>query len=140
MLYPAYIHSGNYNETHGATIPDFPGCFSAADNINDLPVKIQEAVELYCEGESMELPAPTDLSELISNTDYENGVWLMVDIDTKKINTKSVRINISLPEALVTKIDDYASRNHLSRSGFLAKAAEGVLKPIIPQPTAERIR
>ncbi len=31
MLYPAYIHIGDDQHAHGVTIPDFPGCFSAAD-------------------------------------------------------------------------------------------------------------
>ncbi len=31
MIYPAYVHLGDAYHAHGVTIPDFPGCFSAAD-------------------------------------------------------------------------------------------------------------
>ena len=58
MLYPVYVHLGDDNHAHGVTIPDFPGCFYAADDWDLLPTNIQEAIELYCEGEDMEIPVP----------------------------------------------------------------------------------
>jgi len=33
MLYPVYVHLGDETHAHGVTIPDFPGCFSAADDL-----------------------------------------------------------------------------------------------------------
>ena len=50
MLYPAYIHIGDEQHAYGVTFPDFPGCFSAADEWEDLPRMIQEAAEVYFEG------------------------------------------------------------------------------------------
>ncbi|WP_368647312.1 type II toxin-antitoxin system HicB family antitoxin [Castellaniella ginsengisoli] len=44
--------------------------------------------------------------------------------DLSKINTKAVRLNISLPENLVHCIDAVAKAQHWSCSAFLAKAAE----------------
>lgn len=38
-------------------------------------------------------------------------------------NEKSLRINISMPETLIKKIDTYIAPMHLSRSAFLQKAA-----------------
>lgn len=55
---PVYVHLGDDNHAHGVTIPNFPGCFSAADDWDSLPANIQEAIELYCEGENMEIPVP----------------------------------------------------------------------------------
>jgi predicted RNase H-like HicB family nuclease len=123
MLYPVYVHLGDDNHAHGVTIPDFPGCFSAADDWVLLPTNIQEAIELYCEGEDMEIPAPTPLEKLMSNLEYEGGAWLLVDVDVSRLSTKPIRINISLPENLVQNIDRYAKTHHLTRSGFLARAA-----------------
>ena len=123
MLYPVYVHLGDDNHAHGITIPDFPGCFSEADDWDLLPTNIQEAIELYCEGEYMEIPAPTPLEKLMSNPEYEGGAWLLVDVDVSRLSTKPVRINISLPENLVQNIDRYAKTHHLTRSGFLARAA-----------------
>lgn len=123
MLYPVYVHVGDENHAHGVTIPDFPGCFSAADAWESLPGAIQEAIEVYCEGEDMAVPAPTPLEKLIANSAYEGGAWMLVDVDISRLSTKPIRINISLPENLVQSIDRYAKSHHLTRSGFLAKAA-----------------
>lgn len=49
---------------------------------------------------------------------------MLVDLDVKRIDPTPQRVNISLPGSLLTQIDDYAQSHHLSRSGFLAKAAQ----------------
>lgn len=123
MLYPAYVHLGDEQHAHGVTLPDFPGCFSAADTWEALPGAIQEAVELYFEGETLEIPAPTPLEKLAYDPEYEGGVWMLVDIDLARVRPKAMRLNISLPETLVRRIDAHARARHLSRSAFLAQAA-----------------
>jgi predicted RNase H-like HicB family nuclease len=123
MLYPVYVHLGDETHAHGVTIPDFSGCFSSADDWQDLPRMIQEAVEVWCEGEEVDLPEPTPLEKLVNNPDYSGGVWLLIDVDTSKLETKAVRLNISLPQGLVKEIDAYVRSHGASRSGFLAQAA-----------------
>lgn len=49
---------------------------------------------------------------------------MMVDIDLSKISNKAIRLNISLPGSLVHRIDAVTKAQPLSRSAFLAKAAE----------------
>lgn len=124
MLFPVYAHTGDDNHANGAEVPDFPGCFSAADSWEELAGNIQEAVELYCEDEDMVVPSPTPLDKLMANPDYQGGIWMMVDIDTSKLKTKSVRLNVSLPEGLLRRIDDEARSRHMSRSAFLAMSAQ----------------
>ena len=128
MLYPVYVHPGDERHAHGVTFPDFPGCFSAADEWADLPRSIQEAVEVYFEGEAGEVPPPTPLEVLARDPAYAGGIWLLVDIDLERINPRRVRLNVSLPAPLVARIDRYAAAHHLSRSGFLAQAAERSLQ------------
>jgi len=124
MLYPVYVHPGDENHAHGVTFPDFPGCFSAADDWADLPRMVQEAAEVYFEGETGDIPPPTPLEVLARDPAYTDGTWLLVDIDLERINPRRIRLNVSLPASLVARIDRYASAHHLSRSGFLAQAAE----------------
>lgn len=121
MLYPVYVHKDE-GSAFGVTVPDFPGCFSAADNWADLPDKVREAVELYCDGEDMAIPAPGNVEDYASNPDYSGGQWVFVEIDTGKLNTKVVRVNITLPENLLAEIDKAAKASSMSRSGFLASA------------------
>jgi predicted RNase H-like HicB family nuclease len=123
MLYAAYIHPGDATHAHGVTLPDFPGCFSAADQWEDIPAKMQEALELYFEGEELEIPSPTPLDELQSNPDYADGIWLLLDLDMTHLRPRAKRINITLPEPLLARIDAYAKCHRMTRSGFLASAA-----------------
>lgn len=122
MLYPLYVHH-EVGTAFGGTFPDFPGCFTAADELADLPRMAQEAVEVFFEGENAEIPPPSDIVRWKGLAGYKNGFWLMVDIDLAQINAKALRLNVSLPSHLVQRIDRYAQAHHMTRSGFLAKAA-----------------
>jgi predicted RNase H-like HicB family nuclease len=122
MLYPVYVHK-DPDSAYGMTFPDFPGCFSAADDLGKVPRLAQEAVEVHFEGEDLEIPAPTPIEKFAADPSYEGGFWLLLDVDLSKVITKSVRLNISLPANLVRQIDHYAAEHHMTRSGFLAKAA-----------------
>ena len=44
-------------------------------------------------------------------------------MDVSLLSKRPVRLNVSLPEGLVKRIDAYAKTYHLTRSEFLAKAA-----------------
>ncbi|MEP7009162.1 MAG: type II toxin-antitoxin system HicB family antitoxin [Acidobacteriota bacterium] len=122
MLYPVYVHK-DPDSAYGMTFPDFPGCFSAADDLGEVSRLAQEAVEVHFEGENLAIPSPTPIEKLAVDPNYGGGFWLLLDVDLSKVNTKSVRLNISLPANLVGQIDHYAAEHHMTRSGFLAKAA-----------------
>jgi predicted RNase H-like HicB family nuclease len=76
MLNPVYVHTCDAFHSHGITVTDFSGCFSAADDLQDLPRVVQEAVEVWCKAEGMDLPGPTALEELAAKTDFTGGFWL----------------------------------------------------------------
>jgi predicted RNase H-like HicB family nuclease len=129
MHSPVYVHLGNAKHAHGVTSPNFPGCFSAADDWNDLPAAIQEAVEAHFHGEPDAVPPPTPLEKLSADRQYQGGTWLLAEIDLTRIDTRPVRLNVSLPSILVQQIDTWASDHHLTRSGFVAKAAVEAICP-----------
>ena len=128
MIYPVYVHPGDERHAHGITVPDFPGCFSAADEWEDIPAKVQEAIELYCEGGDMDLPEPTPLDVLMKDEQYQDGVWLLVDIDTSRLDTRPTRLNVSLPRGLVAQMDRYAKAHGMTRSGLIRTAVSKVLE------------
>ena len=128
MLYPVYVHVGDATHAHGVTFPDFAGCFAAADEWSDLPGAIQEAVQAHFYGEPQAVPSPTALEVLAQDPQYSGGVWLLADVDLVRIDTKPVRLNVSLPSNLVQQIDTWASAHHMTRSGFLAKAAQEAMR------------
>lgn len=127
MLYPVYVHK-DADSAYGLSFPDFPGCFSAADELADLPRMAQEAVEVHFEGEDSDIPEPSTPEQWAADERFQGGYWMLVEIDLARVSAKPVRLNISLPEYLVRQIDAYAAAHHQSRSGFLARAAEEAMR------------
>ena len=128
MLYPVYVHKDE-GSAYGATFPDFPGCFAAADDLQSLPRAAQEAFEAHFGADEDPIPAATAPDAWAGDADYQGGFWLLVDLDVAKVRAKAVRLNISLPENLVPRIDAYAKARGMSRSAFLALAAEHEMAP-----------
>lgn len=126
MFFPAYVHK-DHHSAYGLTFPDFEGCFAAADVLEELPRAAQEAVQAHFEGEKFDVPTSSDPSLLVDDARFQGGYWMLVDIDLAKISTKAIRINISMSEQLVHKIDTFAESRNMSRSAFLATASEQML-------------
>jgi predicted RNase H-like HicB family nuclease len=58
---------------YGMTFPDAPGCFSAADTIDDLFANASEALSLWTEvmqEDKLPIPEPRDLSELREDPEW----------------------------------------------------------------------
>lgn len=123
MLYPIYVHKDE-GSAYGATFPDFPGCFAASDDLQGLPRAAQEAAEAHYGADDEPIPAPTAPEAWANHPEYAGGYWMLVDIDLAKVRAKAVRLNISLNEALVQRIDAAAKARGQTRSAFLAAAAE----------------
>ena len=113
MKYIAIIHK-EQGTAYGVTLPDFPGCFSAADTLDEVPRNIQEAVELWAEGEEIEPPAEA----------AQGGMLMLVDINFDFLDQKIVPVNISMPVYVRNRIDRAARERGLTRSAFIVKAAE----------------
>lgn len=67
--YIVIVHKDE-NSAYGMTFPDAPGCFSAADEIDDLFAMASEALELWGEGmreSGAPIPEPRDFEALRSD-------------------------------------------------------------------------
>ena len=123
MLYPIFVHHREAGQAVGFEFPDFPGCFGAADDWQNVARMAQEALECHFAGESLSLPRATDPSQVSDHEAYADGVWMMVDIDVTKLDDTPSRVNVSLPKNVLARIDEHTKKTHETRSGFLAKAA-----------------
>ncbi|MEA1923914.1 MAG: type II toxin-antitoxin system HicB family antitoxin [Pseudomonadota bacterium] len=126
--YPIVIHKDNDSD-YGVTVPDLPGCFSAGATVAEALRQAKEAIECHLEGLLLDdeaLPMPTEDHTLLAESEeYKDGIWHLVEIDLSKLDTKTRRLNITIPERLLTKVDRYVKEHRFdSRSGFLAQAAE----------------
>ncbi len=58
----------------------------------------------------------------MANPENKDGVAILVSL--KAASSRAVRINVTLPEDVLARIDAVAAAAGLSRSAFLAKAAK----------------
>jgi predicted RNase H-like HicB family nuclease len=124
MKYPIVIHK-NMNSDYGVIFPDIPGCFSAGTSIEEAIAMSQEAAECHIEGmllDSEPIPVASSIENHRDNPEYEDGLWALVNIDISKLSLKAKRINITIPERLLTTVDHYARSHGESRSGLLSQA------------------
>ena len=125
MQFPVVIHK-DPDSDYSVTVPDLPGCFSAGYSVEDALQEVVEAIELHLEGmlvdgESLPKPLPIETHQLDPN--YADGIWAVVTVDLNKISGETKRINITLPERVITMMDRYATAHGKSRSGLIAEAA-----------------
>ncbi len=125
MRYPVVIHKDPAS-AYGVTVPDLPGCFSAGDTLDEALSEVVEAIECHLEGLLLDgepIPMPGNLEEHQHHPDYADGVWAYVTVDLAQLSGKTRRVNITLPERILSLMDKYATEHGATRSGFIAEAA-----------------
>ena len=64
MRYAVIIERGK--NSYGAYVPDLPRCIAVGDNLEEIKILIQEAIEFHLEGiieDGEEIPQPSSLVE-----------------------------------------------------------------------------
>lgn len=126
MRYPVVIHKDSDSD-YGVSVPDISGCFSAGGSYDEALTNVKEAIECHLEGLLLaeeSIPVATTIDAHIKNNDYKNGTWAFIDIDMSQVSGKVKRVNITLPERVLTLIDLYGKSHSIkNRSTFLTDAA-----------------
>jgi predicted RNase H-like HicB family nuclease len=116
----------------GVSFPDFPGCITAGNDIDEAKDMAQEALTLHIRGmleDGEQLPSPSRLEEIMNDPDYANAVaYLVVSVPDAKPRT--VRVNVTVPEMTLKQIDAAAKKQGMSRSSFLVHAAQNAIQSI----------
>ncbi len=124
MIYPVVLHKDSDSD-YGVTIPDLPGCFSAGGSIDEALREAVEAAECHIEGllvDSEDIPLPITIEKHQEALDFADGIWAFIDVDLSKLSGKVRRVNITIPERILSKIDTFAQSQGKSRSGLIATA------------------
>ena len=104
----------------GVDFPDFPGCISAGTTLDEARRMAQEALELHVGGmieDGEALPVGSSLETIMADPENADAVAFVVTVP--EAADRTVRVNITLPERLLLRIDERAK----NRSAFLARAA-----------------
>lgn len=121
MYYPLYVWK-NPQGAYSARFPDLPDILAGANNLADLPAAAHAAFATAL-AHGTAIADASSVEQWCDRAEYADGFWMLVDIDLGKINLRSVRVNITLPEKLLNDIDVFTKSRNWTRSGFLAQAA-----------------
>ncbi len=116
----------------GVSFPDFPGCASGGKTISEALRRAPEALVSHIGAmadEGLAMPEVRELDAIKVDPaffdDFSDAV-LVAAIDVQ-LPGRASRLNISMDEHLVDRIDKRARELGESRSGFLAAAAKSRL-------------
>ncbi len=126
--YIAVVHKDSKSD-FGVSFPDFPGCITAGSSIDEAKDMAHDALSLHLKGmleDGESIPAPSKLEDLMTDSDYADAVAILV-VTVAETKPRSVRVNITVPEDMLRKIDAVAKKRGMSRSSFLVNAAQNAI-------------
>jgi predicted RNase H-like HicB family nuclease len=120
-----YVGIIQKEKKYGIVFPDFPGCVSFGDTIEEVYKNGIEALSLHINGMMEDndlIPEPRTIEEIKKTSeewyDFEDAIFLYIPYIQEQ--NKVVRINISINQGLLNKIDTITK----NRSAFLSEIAE----------------
>jgi len=122
--YIALIHKSAASD-YGVSFPDLPGCVTAGTSLDEARAFAEEALALHLAGlarDNEAVPEPSSLEAIMGDPENRDGVAVLVPARSE--TPRIVRVNITLPEDVLARIDAHAERAGMNRSGFLAHAAK----------------
>lgn len=120
----ALVHKEN--DLFGISFPEYPGCISGGQSFEEAVNKGAVALSFHLsgmaeDGDEINLPSPADTALTNAREDLADGAMpALIEVE---FPGRAVRINVSIEEGLLKRIDNAASSHGLSRSAFLAEAA-----------------
>ncbi|MGC6328560.1 type II toxin-antitoxin system HicB family antitoxin [Rhizorhabdus sp. FW153] len=122
----AIVHKEE-DSAYGVHFPDLPGCFSAADDLNDVLPNAVEAMELWLEDQPEPEASSVEAVRMIAADDLAQGAFLLA-VPRMTTAGKLTRVNLSLDMGTLAAIDAAATSRKLTRSAFLAEAARNEIQ------------
>jgi predicted RNase H-like HicB family nuclease len=123
VIYVACVRPG-HDQGYEATFPDLPDCHAAGRDLADLLVNARQAL-VACleaiEGAGDAWPPATPIERIESRA----GV-IPIPIDVS-VDDPPMRVNISLGERPVQRLDAAAEARGMTRSGFIAQSVRASL-------------
>jgi len=126
--YIAVVHKDPKSD-FGVSFPDFPGCITAGSSIDEAKDMAHDALSLHMKGlleDGENIPTPSKLEDVMDDPDYSDGIAILI-VTISEAKPRAVRVNITVPEDMLRKIDAVAKKRGMSRSSFLVHAAQNAI-------------
>jgi predicted RNase H-like HicB family nuclease len=123
---PIAIHKDD-ESVYGVIVPDIPGVHSWGKSVDDAIANTKHAIvshlsSLAARGQEVSVSAST-MESLTANPDFDNALWVFVDVDLSQLDTTPEAVSVDLPFSVLRKIDAYLSGRKESRDDFFSRAA-----------------
>ena len=85
MRYPILIEEGFDDTAFGVIVPDFPGCFSGGDSLNEALEAVSEAAAIWIDvalSAGKPVPPPSPVETVRRLPDYQGWTVAVIDIGT----------------------------------------------------------
>ena len=124
--FPVYLTQESENDLYRANVPCIKNCSTTGRTMEDALQNVKETIrivikEKLAKGEV--IPKPAALETYQADSQYTDGAWALAPINFSRIYGKSKRINITVPEQILERLDSFAREQGETRSGFLVQAA-----------------
>ena len=130
MRFALALHTDD-GAAYSVVVPDLPGCFSAGDSLDEAIEMAREAIDAHCEllaEDGADIAPAQPLAVHQANSELAGAVWAVVDVPVERYFGPAEKINITVPGRVLARIDAFARRHGESRSGFLVRAAQQVMR------------
>ncbi|CAN2039880.1 antitoxin HicB [Candidatus Magnetomoraceae bacterium gMMP-15] len=127
--YIAIIHKDRDSD-YGVSFPDFAGCVTAGNTIEEAKNMASEALFFHIKGmieDGEEIPKPSTLEKIITDSVYNDAIAFLI-VPVPELKPKTVRININLFENDLYQINNIAKKRGMSQSEFLVHAIKNTIK------------
>ncbi len=118
--YIAVIHKDDTSD-YGVVFPDFLGCITSGSTLEETKNMAEEALQFHIDGmleDKEELPESSTLDDIkVKYPDAE--AFLII---SSRIPAVAKRINVTIDEKLLRKLDKYLEEHGDNRSHFFAES------------------
>lgn len=105
-----------------ATFPDIEDCTAQGRDLADLLTKARQALSAHLdalEGAGESWPTPTPIEQITPPPSGGGAMLIPIDV---AVDDPPIRVNVSLGERLVQRLDAAAEERGMTRSGFIAQS------------------
>jgi len=120
--YIATIHKDK-KSSYGVSFHDFAGCISFGKNLEEVKNNAQEALQFHVDGmieDKESLPIPATLDE-VQHKNEDAVAFIVISVN---VPAQAKRINITIDEGLLRKLDKRLQKIGDNRSHFFQEAAK----------------
>lgn len=125
--YIGIIHK-DADSDYGVSFPDFPGCVTAGKTLDEAGRMAHEVLAMHIAGmvqDGEKIPAPMPL-ELAQEHWLSREAVAFIVVRAPELAGRVVRVNITLREADLRRIDEAAAAAKQNRSSYMVSRTLGV--------------